>query len=227
MAKQSQQTPSKPPADPVADAEAVLASLERDRAVLIEAVKQDDAERSKVAFRAHALHELEATRVLTEITGRAIERGAQLRSLDLAIDEAAARVKTAQAAEVAAVNWQRAAELGKHVDDLAEVLPYIDKHLAAALRGLIALDRGVVELHQKGIGFPSDIQLRLGIVAVLGTWLQQLPKMWFNEISGGVPFRAPAQRKSAISYWTQIEPSLRNAIRQVTGEAERTNTEAA
>jgi hypothetical protein len=72
MAKQSQQTPSKPPADPVADAQAVLASLERDRAVLIEAVKQDDAERSKVAFRAHALHELEATRVLTEITGRAL-----------------------------------------------------------------------------------------------------------------------------------------------------------
>jgi hypothetical protein len=145
----------------------------------------------------------------------------------LAIDEAAARVKTAQAAEVAAVNRQRAAELGKHADELAEVLPYIDKHLAAALRGLIALDRGVAELHQKGIGFPSDIQLRLGIVAVLGTWLQQLPKMWFNEISGGVPFRAPAARKSAISYWTQIEPSLRNAIRQATGEAEQPNKERA
>jgi hypothetical protein len=92
--------------------------------------------------------------------------------------------------------------------------------LTDALRGLIAFERGVAELHQKGVMFPSDIQLRLGMTAVLGTWLQQLPKLWWNEIAAGLRFRAPNERKSALSYWAQIEPSLRNAIAQHLGKPE-------
>ena len=92
--------------------------------------------------------------------------------------------------------------------------------MTAALNGLTAFERGVVELHQKGVAFPTDVQLRLGMVAVLGTWLQQLPKMWFNELAGGVRFLAPAQRKTALSYWAQLEPSLRNAIGQRLGKPE-------
>jgi hypothetical protein len=67
------------------------------------------------------------------------------------------------------VDRKKATELRKHVDELAELPAFVDKHLAAALQGLIAFERGVTELHQKGIEFPTGIQLRLGIVAVLGT----------------------------------------------------------
>jgi hypothetical protein len=64
------------------------------------------------------------------------------------------------------------------------------------------------------MGLRCLIQLRLGMTAVLGTWLQQLPKLWWNEIAAGLRFRAPNERKSALSYWAQIEPSLRNIIAQ-------------
>jgi hypothetical protein len=213
--------------DPVVAAEQAIAALERDRAELVDACAQDGAEMQKNAYAARVLHELSATRALAEIGERGREHDQRLREIDAALVTARSVLQEAQAAEVAAVNRQRAEELRKHVDELSRVPAYIEKHLTDALRGLIAFERGVAELHQLGIPFPTDVQLRLGIVAVLGTWLQQLPKLWWNEIAAGLRFRAPAERKSAISYWAQLEPSLRNAIRQRLGEAEQTNTEAA
>jgi hypothetical protein len=206
---------AKPPAIPtVAAAEAVLADLEKRKAALLEQRAADDRALSAISYQAHAHADRESIDKLDEITENILKHDAALRSISAAIEQARSHVAQAQAATLAAANQQRAAELSAHVDELSQVPAYIEKHLTAALNGLTAFERGVAELHQKGVAFPTDIQLRLGMVAVLGTWLQQLPKMWFNEISGGVPFRAPAERKSAISYWTQIEPSLRNAIGQ-------------
>jgi hypothetical protein len=212
MAKQ--QTAPKPPADPVAAAEQTIADLEAQREKIVTERLKDDEEMRRVSFQAHALHEVGASRTLSEITGRAIERDQRLRSLDLAIAEAGERLGAAKAAEARAENQARAEEARKHVDELAQVFPYLDKHLAAALKGLIAIDRGVAELHQKGVAFPSDVQLRLGMVAVLGTFLQQIPRMWWNEISGGLRFRAPNERKSALSYWAQLHAGLDNQITQ-------------
>jgi hypothetical protein len=210
-AKPKQQT--KPPAIPtVADAEQVLADLKAQREKLTAERLKDDAEMGRVSFQAHALHELGASRTLSEISTRAIERDQRLREIDAAIAEARERLAAAQAAESAAAGQARAEELRKHVDELSQIPAYIEKHLTAALKGLIAFERGVAELHQLGVAFPTDIQLRLGMVAVLGTWLQQLPKLWWNEIAAGLPFRAPNERKSALSYWAQLEPGLRNII---------------
>jgi hypothetical protein len=222
--KPKQQT--KPPAT-VESAEAVLAALEEDRRQLVSARAADDAEMAKHAYQSHVLHELGATERLDEISKRAIERDQRLRELDCAIFEARDRRRLAQESEQRAADRQKAAELSAHVDELSQIPAYIERHLADALRGLLAFERGVAELHQKGVAFPSDVQLRLGMVAVLGTWLQQLPRTWFNELAGGVRFLAPAQRKTALSYFAQLEPSLRNAIRAGQGEAERTDTEAA
>jgi hypothetical protein len=131
-------------------------------------------------------------------------------------------VAAADAAAVQAANRVRAEEARKTIAELADVFAYTDKHLTAALRGLLAIERGVEELHQKDVAFPTAVQLRLGIVAVIGTFLQQLPKMWWNELSAGLRFRAPADRQTAMSYWGQLEPSLRNQIAQRTGEGEPT-----
>ena len=212
--KQPTSSKPQPLANSVATAEQAITALERDRAVLNAARTQDDAEMQKNAYAARVLHELSATRALSEIGERAREHVQRLREIDAALVTARSVLQEAQAAEVAAVNRQRAEELRKHVDELSRVPAYIEKHLMDALRGLIAFERGVAELHQLGVAFPTDIQLRLGMTAVLGTWLQQLPKLWWNEIAAGLRFRAPNERKSALSYWAQIEPSLRNIIAQ-------------
>jgi hypothetical protein len=198
----------------VEQAEHVLNNLQQKREVLVARGHSLGEERGKISFAAHAGGDAKARKQLDELNRELALHDAELRSLDCAIAEAAARVKTAQAAEARAADGQRAEELSKHVDELSQIPAYIEKHLTAALKGLIAFERGVAELHQLGVAFPTDIQLRLGMVAVLGTWLQQLPKLWWNEIAAGLRFRAPNERKSALSYWAQIEPSLRNIIAQ-------------
>jgi hypothetical protein len=212
-----QQAPSKPKPSAiptVAAAERILSDLDVQRRDLAAARAADDTELKKNAYGARILGELAAIEALRAIGERGRDRDQRIREIDAAIAEAGERLAAAKAAEARAADRQRAAELSAHVDELSQVPAYIEKHLAEALRGLIAFEHGVAELHQKGVMFPTDVQLRLGMVAVLGTWLQQLPKMWFNELAGGVRFLAPAQRKTALSYWAQLEPSLRNAIGQ-------------
>jgi hypothetical protein len=222
----STKTSSKPPADPVADAQAVLTNLEVQREKLAAERLKDDAELRRVSFAAHVLHEMESVRSLAEITRRGTERDAELRSLDCAILEANERLSAAQAAEVAAVNRQRAAEARKLVKELAECFPYLDRKLAEAANALTAINDGVAQLHAAGFQFPSDSQLRLGVAAILQTWAHRLPRSWHDQLRDGFEFLAPGRRQTAVGYWKAIEPSLQNAIGQRLGEAERT-TEAA
>jgi hypothetical protein len=178
-------------------------------------------ERTRLAFGAYASGDAKARRRLDEINREDALHGSELRSIDAAIAEASVRVDRAQRAEARKVARAKVGELRKHVDELAELPAFIDKHLVAALQGLIAFEKGVAELHQKGVEFPTGTQLRLGVVAVLGTWLQQLPPVWWNEISAGMRFRGPLERKTASSYFKQLEPSLRTAIKQRLGDAEQ------
>jgi hypothetical protein len=224
-AKPKQQT--KPPAIPtVAAAEAVLADLEAQREKIAAERLKDDEEMRRVSFQAHALHEVGAGRTLSEITGRAIERDQQLRSLDCAIAEAAVRVKTAQAAEVQAADRQRAEEARELVRELGKVFPYLDRKLEEAANALIAINNGVAQLHAAGFQFPSDNQLRLNICAIIETWAQRLPKHFHNQLRDGVRFLAPHERKTAVEYWAQIQDSIDGQIIQRAGGTERT-TEAA
>jgi hypothetical protein len=193
--------------------EGLIAELTRKREACVQRGAELSDERAAVALAAHT-GDAKAAKRLTEIHGLLGTQASELASFDAALKAAGEKLAAAQAAEARAADRQRAAELSAHVDELAQIPAYIEKHLTAALKGLTAFERGVTELHQKGIVFPSDIQLRLGMVAVLGTWLQQLPKLWWNEIAAGLRFRAPNEKKSALSYWAQIEPSLRNIIAQ-------------
>jgi hypothetical protein len=209
-------------------AEHVLNNLRQKRETLVAHGVELGEERTQLAFGAHALGDTKARKRLDEINRESALHDAELRSLDCAIAEATERVKRAQQAEARKVDRQKAAELRKRVDQLAEVPAFIDEHLAAALSGLLAYDRGIAELHNKfNVTFPTDVQTRLGMVAVIATFLQKLPQTYFNEIAGGVPYLAPAQRKTASSYFAQVEPGLRTAIKQRTGEAETEKENAA
>jgi hypothetical protein len=217
MSKQQQQ---KLPADLVADAEQVLANLEARHEEVARERAADDAERSKVAYQAHALHELGAVNTLSEITGRAIARDQQLREIDCAIAEAAERLKTAQATEVAAVNRQKAAEAITLVKELGECFPYLDRKLAEAANALVAINDGVQKLHQAGFAFPNDSQLRLGVAAIIQSWTHRLPKHFHDQLRDGFEFLAPGRRQTAVEYWRAIEPSLNNQIAQHLGKPE-------
>jgi hypothetical protein len=224
-----QQTPSKPPADPVADAQAVLTNLEVQREELVRARAADDAEMSRVSFAAHASRELSAIEALRAIGERGRERDQRLRELDCAILESRSRLAAAQAAEVAAVNRQRAAEARELVRELGECFPYVDKHLEAAANGLIAINDGIQKLHELGFASPTDNQARLNICAIIETWAMRLPKHFHNQLRDGVRFLAPHERKTGVQYWTAIELSLQNQIAQHLGKPEsaRVKEEAA
>jgi hypothetical protein len=223
-----QQAVSKPAEVPtVAEAEATVAQLQEKREKFLAERLRLESDMGKHSFAAHARSDMRAVAALDEIATSMARIDGHVREVDLATATANRVLLDARQAEAQAAARQRAEEARKHVDELAEVFPYLDKNLNAALKALFAIDRGVTELHQKGVEFPTGVQLRLGIVAVLGTFLQQLPKTWWNEIAAGLRYRAPADRKTAISYWAQIEPSLRNAIRQHVGDPPKQNEEAA
>jgi hypothetical protein len=207
-------------------ASALVDEIQTKRAQHIAKAEKLAAERDEIALTAFTTGGKSRSR-LDEIHATLAKHGSELAALDSALKSAHQRVADLRAGEEAAAAQQRAEELSAHVDELAKVFPYVDKNLHAALTGLIAIERGVAALHQKNVAFPTDVQLRLGIVAVLGTFLQQLPRTWWNEIAAGLRYRAPGEKKTALSYWAQIEPSLRNAIRPRVGGAERTDTEAA
>jgi hypothetical protein len=198
--------------------EHVLNNLRQKRDALVAHGVELGEERTRLSFSAHAEADKAAQKRLDTLHGELGRFESELKSVDEAIAEATKRVAASQAAEAQAVVRQRAEEARKHIDELEQVFEYVDKHLTAALRGLIAIERGVVDLHAKDVTFPSDTQLRLGITAVIGTFLQQLPKTWWSELSAGLKYRAPNERKTAMSYWAAIEPSLRNQIGARTGE---------
>jgi hypothetical protein len=195
----------------------MIADLEHKRTDCVKRGTELSDERANTALGAHTGDKV-ARRRLDEINAALAVHGSELESLDAALKAAGAKLAGAEKAAAQAADRLRAEEARKTITELAEVFEFTDKHLTAALRGLLAIERGVEELHQKDVAFPTAVQLRLGIVAVLGTWLQQLPKMWWNELSAGLRFRAPADRQSAMGYWAQIEPSLRNQIAQRSGE---------
>jgi hypothetical protein len=202
-------------------ASALVDELETKRAQHVARAEKLAAERDEIALGAFTGNGKQRERV-DEIHTMLVKHSSELAALDSALKSAHQRVADRRAAEARKADRQKAEALRKHVDELAAVPAFIDEHLEAALSGLLAYDRGIAELHTKfSVAFPTDIQTRLGMVAVIATFLQKLPPTWFNEIAGGVRYLSPAQRKTANSYFAQIEAGLRTAIKQRTGDAEQ------
>jgi hypothetical protein len=132
--------------------------------------------------------------------------------IEAALATARSFLKDAQAFEARAVDQARAAEARQFVKELAEVFPFVDKHLALAARGLLAIHDGVAKLHAAGFAFPSDNQVRINLAEVIETWAHSLPRSLHNQLRDGVRFLPPGTRKSAAQYWAAIEATLNNSI---------------
>ena len=85
-----------PQADPVADAEAMVAKLERQREKLARRQAEHDAERGRLAFAARAQGDVEAGRRLSEMADEAIRSEHAARDIEAALKTARARLEQAQ-----------------------------------------------------------------------------------------------------------------------------------
>jgi hypothetical protein len=217
----------KPPAVPtVSDAEATVARLQEQREKVAAERLQAEADTGKHAYGAWAQGNVAAVEALDKVADAIGRHDQKLREIDLALAEAGRFLQEARQSEATAAARQKAEEARKLVSELGECFPYLDRKLAEAANALIAINDGFGKLRALGLG-PSDAMVRLNIVAVIQTWAMRLPKHFHNELRDGFRFLAPHERKTAEQYFKAIETSLSNSIRQATGEAERSDTEAA
>jgi hypothetical protein len=212
MAKQ--QTAPNPPTNSVADAEQTVARLQEQREKLVAERARAENETSKHAYAAHARGDMKAVEELDQIATTIMRLDAHIREVDLALAEAGRFVLDARQAEAAAADRLRAEAASKLAHEFAATFAYADKHFRAAIDALIAIDHEIAKLHELGCAFPSHQQLRLGVVTAITTELQRLPRTWFNELSGGLRYLAPNQKRSFSQYWNAIELSLNNQIGQ-------------
>jgi hypothetical protein len=220
-------TPTKPHSDPVAEAQAIIERLQAQREKLARRQGEHEVERQRLAYRARVEADPEASRRLSDMADEAVRNRHQLRDIDAALVTARERFAAAERVEAQKADRQKAKEMRKLVGEVGECFPYLGHHLEEAARALIAINDGSAKLHAAGFAFPSDQQLRLGIAAIIQTWAHSLPRSWHQELRDGLRFLAPHERKTAVSYWAQIEASIDRQITERLGEAERTDEEAA
>ena len=124
----------------VDQAEKTLDTLRAKREALVAHGVELGEESAKISFAAHT-GDTGARQRLNKLNAEIALHESELRSIDAAIAEATKRVAAADAAEAQAANRVRAEEARKTIAELAEVFAYVDKHLTAALKGLIAIER--------------------------------------------------------------------------------------
>jgi hypothetical protein len=167
--KQPTSSKPQPPAnpDPVATAEATLAALERDRAVLVAARTQDDAEMQKHAYAARVQHELGAIHALSEISGRTLEHDQRLREIDAALVTARSVLKEAQAAEAREAERARAVQMRVQIGRLRAAGQTADDALSIVVEAAGDIHKAVDQIHALGFGSPNHQQvLSLGERAI-------------------------------------------------------------
>jgi hypothetical protein len=212
-----QPTGSKPQPTSVAAAEQTIAALERDRAVLVAARTQDDGEMQKHAYAARVLHELGATRVLSEIRERTLEHDQRLREIDAAmataekvLEQARAAESKAQAREVAAELLKRAARLVQHgqtLDDAGQVRIEASRAISEELQRMRSLAHGL------GVHVPSHEQFlsmgsRADLTATMGT-------PFARDVGEHLP---PNERRSHLSYVQPWSDAITKAACAIMGE---------
>src|SRR5262245_38585996 len=108
------------------------------------------AERDASAFAAHAAGDAKARGRLDKLTDDALRQNHEMASLEAALKTARQHLAEAEHAEATAADRAKAQAAHKLVSELSDAAVYLDKHLEAAAKALIAIERGVNELHELG-----------------------------------------------------------------------------
>jgi hypothetical protein len=178
------------------------------------------AERDASAFAAHAGGDAKARAKLDKLTDEALRQNHEMASLEAALKTARQHLAEAEHAEATAEDRAKAQAAHKLMGELSDACRYLDQNMEAAAKALIAIERGITELHELGFASPSAVQLRLGVVQAIQSWAHLLPRSWHDAMrNDGLAFLPPGQRRGFLQYWQSVAPSLGNAIRQRLGNA--------
>jgi hypothetical protein len=188
--QQQHAKPNRSPAEIVADAERVVASLDAKRQVVAERAVEHGKARERLAFAAHAQLDVEAGRELAEARDAALAAEREVAEIDSAMATARARLAEAKALEAKAADREQAKALRAAVRKFVEAGQRVDHALGMLARDGHALSDALREVHRLGCQFPSAQQLdTLGHICLRAA-IMQTP--WVRSVET-VP---PGQRRS-------------------------------
>jgi hypothetical protein len=222
---------SDPPLMTVADAEQIVERLVEARAALAGRLNDYGEAVRNVAFRAHALHDTEAGRELSDARDAVRDLERQLGEHDAAIKQARANVIEAQRRVGAEADVMRAKDLR---DELVEFVSY-GNTLAGALDVMVEasqhLRESVTRMNMLGAQNPNHFQLVALASRAIKTALLKTP--FARELVDALP---PAERKDfrdVVRGWQRmletnmIRPRLAAAAEQQQEEQHGEATDAA
>ena len=204
----------------VAEAERVIAELERKRQALAERQGELNATRSNLSYSAHAGLDAAAGRELAVSRAQALDAEQQLIEIDAALATAQRRLQQARQAEAREADKAQARELRKAVERFVAIGRDLDRTFAHLADQGAALQAALAEVHRCGSPFPSAQQLDvLGMICVRSA-LQNSP--WQRAVERTAPHERRSFRQLVEGWAAGIE---QNAVKPRLGE--HTDTEAA
>jgi hypothetical protein len=201
---------------PLAEAERTIAELEHKAKSLATAREADDAERSRLAFAAHARSDPAASKALAALTERALRRERELGDIAAALTTARARLATATAEAAKQEDRAQARDLRAATREFIDAGRRVDQALSMLARSGAELIDAHRKINSLGCAFPSANQLdSLGHIC-LRSAIMQTP--WVRSVETV----APGQRRSfrsLIETWAANIES--NNIRPRLGETDK------
>jgi hypothetical protein len=221
MSKNNHQPQRPTPQQTVADAERTIAALEQKQAALNQQREAADAERSRIAFAAHAQSDPEASRQLAALTEQALRRDREAGDIIAALATARHRLQQARLAEAKAADVAQARELRAAVRQFVEAGSRVDHALGLLARDGHALTDALNKVHALGAQFPTQQQLdSLGHICLRSS-IMQTP--WARSVETVAPGQRRSFRSLVEAWASNIE---QNNIRPRLSEQANT-TEAA
>ena len=196
----------------VANAEAMLARFERERADLVERKAALAEKRRAVAFDAHA-GDGSASKLLDGLHREAAELESRIIGLDDAVAEARRRLEQAHEYEAREADRAKAVELRAALTQFVEHGAGVDAALEVLIESCNGMERALVEIHRCGSAFPSDAQLlSLGSRVLIAA----LSKTTFRREFPAVP---PLERNRTMSaivqQWSDtVERNIQQRLEQ-------------
>ena len=196
----------------VANAEAMLARFERERADLVERKAALAEKRRAVAFDAHA-GDGSASKLLDGLHREATELESRIIGLDDAVAEARRRLEQAHEYEAREADRAKAVELRAALKQFVEHGAGVDAALEVLIESCNGMERALVEIHRCGSAFPSDAQLlSLGSRVLIAA----LSKTTFRREFPAVP---PLERNRTMSaivqQWSDtVERNIQQRLEQ-------------
>jgi hypothetical protein len=181
------------PADAVAAAEATLTNLKTERQALTGKVKEYEQTASKLAFKARAQNDADASKELQAARDEVVTVSHQMREYDHAIAEAERQLQAVQRIVTLHAEREKALRLKTAAAEYRELIPYWQELATDFLKGCEALFVGADEMRKHGADSPSSSQVLMLHRGIIGILMQTRFRHEF-------PVLPPDQRKPVEFY---------------------------